>query len=158
MSTRSLTTRSLSPLKLMIVSNSCPTTSSRFYLQPKTQRKASRPLKKRTLLTSPRYVLEREASVERWRVYHSGRGSLMSSSSEDPKPVGTGKLVAVFSSQSRLNQDTLSGREDFPLRHQQVVGSNEPFFRFSNQVNAAKSLLDGNKDPNLLSRNTKWSL
>ena len=45
-----------------------------------------------------------------------------------------------------MNEETFSDREDFPLRHQQVFGSNEPFFRFSNPVNAAKSLLDGNRD------------
>ena len=68
----------------------------------------------------------------------------MSSSSQDP--ISTGKLVASFSSQNRLNQETFSEREDFSLRHQQVLGSNEPFFRFSNLANVAKSLLDGNRD------------
>ena len=76
----------------------------------------------------------------------------MSSSSQDPttggtgKPVGTGKLVALFSSQNRLNPETSTDREDFPSRHQQVFGSNESFFRFSNLANVAKSLLDGNRD------------
>ena len=50
---------------------------------------------------------EREASVERSQVHHSKRENLLSNSSEDPKPVDTGKPVAVFSSQSRLNQDTI---------------------------------------------------
>ena len=45
-----------------------------------------------------------------------------------------------------MNQETFPDREDFPLRHQQVFGSNEPFFRFSNLINVAKSLLDGNRD------------
>ena len=36
--------------------------------------------------------------------------------------------------------------KNFPLRHQQVFGSNEPFFRFSNLANVVKSLLDGNRD------------
>ena len=58
----------------------------------------------RALLASPWYLPEREASAERSQVYHSERESLMSSSSQDPKPVGTGKLVAVFSSQNRLKQ------------------------------------------------------
>ena len=70
----------------------------------------------------------------------------MSSSSQDPKPVGTGKPVAVFSSQNRLNQETFSNREDFSSRHQQVFGSNESFYRFSNLANVARSLLDGNRD------------
>ena len=68
----------------------------------------------------------------------------MSGSSQDPK--STDKLVAVFSSKNRSNQETFSDREDFPFRHQQVFGSNEPFFRFSNPANVAKSLLDGNRD------------
>ena len=61
----------------------------------------------------------------------------MSSSSQDPKPVGTGKPVAVFSSQSRLNQDTFSEAEQ-PV--DVVFGSDEPIFRFSNPTSVAKSL------------------
>ena len=65
----------------------------------------------------------------------------MSSSSQDP--TSTGKPVAVFSSQNRLTQDTFSDGDEISLRHQQVFGSNEPFIRFSNPTNVAKSLLDG---------------
>ena len=61
-------------------------------------------------LLAPLYIQEREASAERSQVYHSERDSLMSSSSRDPKPVGTGNLSQCFSSQSRLNQDTFSER------------------------------------------------
>ena len=68
----------------------------------------------------------------------------MSSSSQDP--TSTGKLVALFSSQNRLNQETFSDRVEFSLRHQRIFGSNEPFIRFSNRANVAKSLLDGNRD------------
>ena len=39
-----------------------------------------------------------------------------------------------------------SDGEDFPLRHQQVFGSNEPFFRFSHPESSAKSLLEGHRD------------
>ena len=67
----------------------------------------------------------------------------MSSSSQDP--TSTGKLVAVFSSQNRLHQDTFSDRDEFSLRHQQVFVSSEPFIRFSNPANYAKSLLHGNR-------------
>ena len=56
----------------------------------------------RALLASPLYLQEREASAERSQVDHSERESLMSSSSQDPKPVGTGKPVALFSSKNRL--------------------------------------------------------
>ena len=54
--------------------------------------------------------------------------------------------MELFSGKNRLNQDTRSDREDFPSRHQQVFGSNEPFFRCFNLANVAKSLLDGNRD------------
>ena len=93
---------------------------------------------------TPLYLQEREASAERSQVYHSERENFMSSSSQDP--TSTGKLVALFSSQNSVNQETFSVREDFPLRHQQVFWINEPFFRFSNPVNVAKSLLDGDRD------------
>ena len=77
---------------------------------------------------------------------HPERENLMFSSSQDPTTRGTGKLVALFSSKHRLNQVTFSDREDLPLRHQQVFGSNEHLFRFSNPENVAKSLLDENRD------------
>ena len=68
----------------------------------------------------------------------------MSSSSQDP--TSKGKPVAVFSSLNWLNQDTFSDGDEFSYRHQQVFGSDEPFIRFSNPANVAKSLLDGNRD------------
>ena len=68
----------------------------------------------------------------------------MSSSPQDP--TSAGNPVAVFSSQNRLNQDTFSDRDEFSLRHQRFFGSNEPFIRFSNPANLAKSLLDGNRN------------
>ena len=98
----------------------------------------------RTLLASQLYLQEREASAGRSQVYHSERENLMSRSSQDP--TSAGKVVAVFSSQNRLNQDTFSDRDEFSLRHQQVFGSNKPFIRFSNPANVEKSLLDGNRD------------
>ena len=51
----------------------------------------------RALLASPRYLPEREASAERSQVHHSERDSLMSSSSQGLKFIGTGELVALFS-------------------------------------------------------------
>ena len=48
----------------------------------------------RTLLARPLYLQERGASAERSQVYHPERENLMSSSSEDPTSVGTGRLVA----------------------------------------------------------------
>ena len=57
------------------------------------------------------------------QVHHSERENLVSSSSRDP--VGAWKLVALFSGQHGLNQDTFSDREDFSSEHQQVLGNNE---------------------------------
>ena len=65
-------------------------------------------------------------------------------SSQDP--ISTGKLVALFSSQNRLDQETFSDRGDYSLRHQQVFRSSEPSFRFTYPVNVAKPLVDGNRD------------
>ena len=78
------------------------------------------------------------------RLLGTERIGKMSSSTQDP--TSTGKLVALFSRKNRLNQEPVSDRDDFSSRHQQVLGSNEPFFRFFNLLNVAKSLLDGNRD------------
>ena len=68
----------------------------------------------------------------------------MSSSSQGLNFTGTGELVALFSHQSRLNQDAISERErEQPI---DVLGSNETIFRLSNPANVARSLLDGNRD------------
>ena len=95
----------------------------------------------RALLASPLCIQEREASAQRSQVYHSEREHLMSSSYQDP--TSTGKPVAVFASQSRLNQDTFPRETNLLMS---FFGSNEPIFRFSNPANVAKSLLDGNRD------------
>ena len=60
----------------------------------------------RALLASPLYLQEREASAEKTQVYHSERGNLISSLSQDP--ICTGKPVALCSSQNALNQNTFS--------------------------------------------------
>ena len=56
-------------------------------------------------------------------------------------------------------------KKRFFLRHQQVQGNCEPFFRFSNTVHVAKSLLDGNRDhmlaeakSDILKQELKWML
>ena len=67
----------------------------------------------RDLQASPLYLQEREAHAERSQVYHSERESLMSSSSQGLNFIGTKEPVAVFSSQSRLNQETLSDEDEF---------------------------------------------
>ena len=65
----------------------------------------------RALLASPRYLLEREASAERFQIYHSEREGLMSSSSQSLNFVSTGKPVAWLSPQKRKGQDEFSERE-----------------------------------------------
>ena len=92
------------------------------------------------------YRSEEQVQNDR-KLYHSERENLMLSSSQDL--TSTGKVVAVFSSQNRFNQDTFSDRDEFSLRRQQVFGSNEPLIRFSDPANVAKSLLEGNKDDSL---------
>ena len=98
----------------------------------------------RALLVSPLYLQEREASVERSQVYHSERQNLMSISSQDP--TSTGKLVAVFSNQNKLNQDTFPIETIFPQEINRFLGVVNFFIRFSNPANVAKSLFDGNRD------------
>ena len=133
------------------MSDPCPSTS-RSWHQPVTQRKASRRPLNRTVTTNNPVLRwhhhcthRREEQVQNdRRFYHSERENLMSSSSQDP--TSTRKLVAVFSGQKRLKQDTFSDRDEFPLGRQQVFESDEPFIRFSNPANVAKSHLDGNRD------------
>ena len=88
------------------------------------------------LLYSPRFLQEREAIAERSQVFHSERENLMSSSSQDL--ISTGKFVALFSGKNRLNQDTFSEREEFSLRHQQVIVSNEICIIFSYPTNVGE--------------------
>ena len=65
-----------------------------------------------------------------------------------PLPFHQSIIASTYdcSSSKRLNHDTFSDGQDFPLRHQQVFRSNEPLIRFSNPANVAKSLLDGHRD------------
>ena len=68
----------------------------------------------------------------------------MSSSSQGLNFIGTGEYVALFSHQSRLNQDAFCERErEQPV---DVSWSNESVFRGANLANVAKSLLEGNRD------------
>ena len=66
----------------------------------------------------------------------------MSSSSQFLNFIGTGEPVELFSHQSTLNQDAFSEKEQ-PV---DILESNESIFRFSNPLNVAISLLDGNRD------------
>ena len=66
----------------------------------------------------------------------------MSSSSQSLNFSGTGELVALFSRQSRLNQDAFSEREQLV----DVVRCNESISRDADPANVVKCLLDGNRD------------
>ena len=45
-----------------------------------------------------------------------------------------------------MNPETFSGREVFSLRHQHVLGKNEPLLRFSNPETSVKTILEGHRD------------
>ena len=87
------------------------------------------------LLASLLYPQERGASAERSQVYHSERENLISKSSQDLRSAG--KPVAVFSNQSKLNQDTFSDRQQF-------LETSPGYWEYP--ANVARSLLDGNRD------------
>ena len=63
----------------------------------------------RTLLASPLYLQEREASADRLRVYHSIRENSVSSSSHFSECAG--KPAAMFSHKRKSSQETISDRE-----------------------------------------------
>ena len=86
---------------------------------------------------------ERGASADRSKVHHSVRENLKSSPSQDP--TSTGKLVALFSSKNRSNQE-----KTFP--HNVFFGS-EPFFDSWKEITCLLK-----RDLNSWSRNIKWSL
>ena len=94
----------------------------------------------------PRFLYRIWAQAACWRPVLQALHRRQAAHRSSQDPISTGKLVAWFSSQNRLNRETCSDGEDFPLRHQQVCGSNESFFRFYNPANVARSLLDGNRD------------
>ena len=132
------------------VPDPCPS-SRRSQHQPMTQWKASRRPRNRTWTTS-NFVLcwlhhctcrsEKQLQNDRNFITLNVK-NLMSSSSQDA--ISTGKPIALSTSQNSINK-TFSDSEDFPLGHQQVFRSNEHFISFSNRANAAKSLLNGNRD------------
>ena len=103
---------------------------------PRPRQKALLRHKMQTLMTQ-NFVLcwlfhdtyRNEKQVRNDRKFITLKESLMSSSSQGLKSVGTRELVALFSRQSRLNQDTFSERE----RPVDILGSNESISRFSNR-------------------------
>ena len=98
----------------------------------------------RALLASPLYMQERAENADRSQVYHSVRENLMSSSSEDPK--STGRPVAFVFKQKQVESRTVFRHKIFPSEHHQVLGNNEPSFRFSHPENSEKSLREGHRD------------
>ena len=92
----------------------------------------------------PRHLQEREANADRSQVYHSVRENLMSGSSQVPK--STGRPVAWFSSKTGRIKKLFPKGMIFSLRHQQVLGNNEPLCRFSNPETSVKSIHEGHRD------------
>ena len=162
--------KTISSLNLRIVSNLRPTTRH-FKFQPITRRKATRRHQNRTSMTNNfvlcwlhhcTYRSEEQVQNDHKLITLNEKTWWPVSSSQDPTTGGTGKLVEVFSSQSRLNQDTLPHRDQFSLQHQQGFGSNEPISSFSNPANGRNLFLMETeitcllkRDLNLWSRNTK---
>ena len=126
-------------LNLRTVSNPCPTTS-RFYLQPITRRRGSRRHRNRTSMTN-NFVLcwlhhftyrseEHVQNDHKFITLNEKAWCPVHLKIRQPEEQGNLSIqeTAVFSSQSRLNIDTFSDRDQFSSKHQQVFfGSNEPF-------------------------------
>ena len=98
----------------------------------------------RNMLASPLYLQEREASADRSRVYHSFRENSVSSSSHFRESAG--KLAAMFSHKRKSSQETLSDREGISSGHQPVQGKDETLFRFSDLEEAARLVLEEQRD------------
>ena len=56
------------------------------------------------------------------------------------------KFAAVFSHERKPSQAALSDREDFSLGHQSVQGIGETFFRFTDPEDAARTVLEEQRD------------
>ena len=94
----------------------------------------------RNMLAAPLYLQEREASADRSRVYHSFRENSVSSSSHFQ-----GNLPQC-SHKRKSSQGTLSDREVNSSGHQPVPRKDETFFRFSDPEEAAKLVLEEQRD------------
>ena len=85
-------------------------------------------------------VTEREASAERPRFYHSFREKSASISSHFRESAG--KPAALLSHRRKSSQETFSNRECVSAGHQSVQGRGETFFRFSDPEEAARTVLE----------------
>ena len=85
-----------------------------------------------------------EASADQSQVHQSFRENLVSSSSHFRKCAG--KPAAVFSHKRKSSQETLSDREGVSSGHQPVQGKDEPEFRFSDPEEAARLVLEEQRD------------
>ena len=93
-----------------------------------------------------RCTCRREASADRSRVYHSFRENSVSSFSPFR---GARKPAAVFSHKGKSIQDTFSDREGISEGHQSVQGKGASFFRFSDPEEAARAVLEEQRDHQL---------
>ena len=55
----------------------------------------------------------------------------------------------LFKSKRKSSEEAPSDREDFSSEHQQVLGNNEPLFRFSDPENSIRPFLEEHKDQKL---------
>ena len=98
----------------------------------------------RNLLASPLYLQERQVSADRSRVYDSFRENSVSNSSHFQESAG--KTAAIFSHTRTSSQETISDREGISSERQPVQGKSETFFRFSDPEEAARTVLEEQRD------------
>ena len=109
----------------------------------------------RNMLASPLYLQEREASADRSRLYHSSRENSVSSSSHFRESAG--KLAAVFSHKRKSSQEILSDREGVSSGRQPLQVKDEILFRFSGPEEAARLVLEEQRDHPLAEAKTELS-
>ena len=90
----------------------------------------------RSMLASPLYLQEREASADRSRVYHSYNESSVSSSSHFR--ASAGRFAAVFSHIRKSSQESHSDRDGISSAHRAFRGENEALSKLSDPEEAAR--------------------
>ena len=95
----------------------------------------------RDMLASPRYLQERKASADRPITCLENSVSSSSLFRES-----AGKPAAIFSHTRKSSQETLTDREGISSGHQPVPGKDETLFRFSDLEEAARLVLEEQRD------------
>ena len=109
----------------------------------------------RNMLASPLYLQEREVSADRSRLYHSSRENSVSSSSHFRESAG--KLAAMFAHKRKSSQEILSDREGVSSGRQPVQVKDETLFRFCGPEEAARLVLEEQRDHPLAEAKTELS-